>query len=158
MALTSAAGVDVAIEAVGIPATFDICQSIIAPGGRIANVGVHGKSVEFHIERLCSGPKANYRRTEEMVRQIIRHRFLDPEASAEIIAQKLRQADHLISIRSVERVISDFGLQKKLYAWGAGTFCSLGRSLAGKRSGRGWACTWCTRRRCVSTVCGMSAP
>jgi alcohol dehydrogenase len=53
MALTNAAGVHVAIEAVGIPATFDICQSIISPGGRIASVGVHGKPVEFHIERLC---------------------------------------------------------------------------------------------------------
>jgi alcohol dehydrogenase len=54
MALTNEAGVDVAIEAVGIPTTFDICQSILAPGGRIANVGVHGKPVEFHIERLWS--------------------------------------------------------------------------------------------------------
>jgi len=52
MALTHGAGVDVAIEAVGLPATFDICQAIIAPGGRIANVGVHGTSVEFHLERL----------------------------------------------------------------------------------------------------------
>ena len=39
LALTKNAGVDVAIEAVGIPATFDICQTIIGPGGRIANVG-----------------------------------------------------------------------------------------------------------------------
>jgi alcohol dehydrogenase len=54
MALTHAAGVDVAIEAVGLPATFDICQAIIAPGGRIANVGVHGKSVELHLEKLWS--------------------------------------------------------------------------------------------------------
>lgn len=54
MALTQANGVDVAIEAVGLSATFDICQAIIAPGGRIANVGVHGKPVEFHIERLWS--------------------------------------------------------------------------------------------------------
>jgi len=52
MALTQGAGVDVAIEAVGLSATFDICQAIIAPGGRIANVGVHGKSVELHLERL----------------------------------------------------------------------------------------------------------
>jgi len=52
MALTQAAGVDVAIEAVGLAATFDICQAIIAPGGRIANVGVHGKPVEFHLEKL----------------------------------------------------------------------------------------------------------
>ncbi len=54
MALTNEVGVDVAIEAVGIPTTFDICQSILAPGGRIANVGVHGKPVEFHIEKLWS--------------------------------------------------------------------------------------------------------
>ena len=52
MELTEGAGVDVAIEAVGIPATFDICQAMVAPGGRIANVGVHGKPVELHLERL----------------------------------------------------------------------------------------------------------
>jgi alcohol dehydrogenase len=52
MSVTGGAGVDVAIEAVGIPATFDICQSIVAPGGRVANVGVHGKPVELHLERL----------------------------------------------------------------------------------------------------------
>ncbi len=45
-------GVDVAIEAAGIPQTFDICQQIVRPGGHIANVGVHGKSVDFQIQRL----------------------------------------------------------------------------------------------------------
>lgn len=59
------------------------------------------------------GPKRNYRRTDEVVRQIIRHRFLDPEASPEVIAQKLRQSGLPISTRSVERVIEQFGLQKK---------------------------------------------
>jgi len=52
MALTGGAGVDVAIEAVGIPVTFDICQSILAAGGRLANIGVHGKPVELHLEKL----------------------------------------------------------------------------------------------------------
>lgn len=52
MALTGGAGVDVAIEAVGIPATFDICQSILAPGGRLANIGVHGTPVALHLEKL----------------------------------------------------------------------------------------------------------
>ncbi len=52
MELTDGAGVDVVIEAVGIPATFGICQAIVAAGGRIANVGVHGKPVEMHLERL----------------------------------------------------------------------------------------------------------
>ena len=59
------------------------------------------------------GPKTNYKRTEEVVRQVIRHRFLDPDASAEVIAQKLRQCGWEISTRSVERVIGQFGLQKK---------------------------------------------
>ncbi len=59
------------------------------------------------------GPKHNYRRTDEVIRQVIRHRFLDPEASAEVIAQKLRQCGLNISTRSVERVIEQFGLQKK---------------------------------------------
>ena len=58
------------------------------------------------------GPKSNYRRTAEVVRQVIRHRFLDPKASAEVIAQKLCQSGWTIGIRSVERVIEDFGLQK----------------------------------------------
>jgi alcohol dehydrogenase len=52
MKLTAGAGVDVAIEAVGIPDTFAICQAIVAAGGRIANVGVHGKPVELHLEKL----------------------------------------------------------------------------------------------------------
>jgi transposase len=59
------------------------------------------------------GPKTLYRRTAETVRQVIRHRFLDPEATAEVIAQKLTQSGRKISIRSVERVIEEFGLQKK---------------------------------------------
>lgn len=45
-------GVDVAIEAVGIPQTFDICQHIVRPGGHVANIGVHGKSVDFQIQKL----------------------------------------------------------------------------------------------------------
>lgn len=53
-ALTGGRGVDVAIEAVGIPATFMLCQDIIAPGGTIANVGVHGQKVDLHLERLWS--------------------------------------------------------------------------------------------------------
>jgi transposase len=65
---------------------------------------------------LCSqkrGPKRNYRRTAEVIRQVIRHRFLDPDASAEVIAQKLVQSGWAISIRSVQRVLTDYGLQKK---------------------------------------------
>lgn len=59
------------------------------------------------------GPKTNYVRTENMVSQVIRHRFLDPDASAAVITQKMKQAGNNISQRSVERVISEYGLQKK---------------------------------------------
>ncbi len=54
MALTGGRGVDTAIEAVGIPATFELCQDIVAAGGTIANVGVHGVKVDLHLERLWS--------------------------------------------------------------------------------------------------------
>ena len=53
-AQTNGRGVDAAIEAVGIPATFLLCQDIVAPGGVIANVGVHGHKVDLHLERLWS--------------------------------------------------------------------------------------------------------
>ncbi len=54
MALTDGRGVDTAIEAVGIPATFELCQEIVAAGGTIANVGVHGVKADLHLERLWS--------------------------------------------------------------------------------------------------------
>jgi alcohol dehydrogenase len=54
MAMTSGKGVDVAIEAVGVAATFGICQEIIGAGGHIANIGVHGASVTLHLEKLWS--------------------------------------------------------------------------------------------------------
>ena len=45
-------GVDTAIEAVGIPATFELREDIVAPGGIIANIGVHGNKVDLHLEKL----------------------------------------------------------------------------------------------------------
>ena len=52
MKITGGLGVDTAIEAVGIPATFELCEQIVAVGGTIANIGVHGKKVDLHLERL----------------------------------------------------------------------------------------------------------
>jgi alcohol dehydrogenase len=52
MKMTDGRGVDTAIEAVGIPATFEMCEGMIAAGGVIANVGVHGVPVPLHLERL----------------------------------------------------------------------------------------------------------
>ncbi|HYW35202.1 MAG TPA: zinc-dependent alcohol dehydrogenase family protein [Balneolaceae bacterium] len=54
MDVTDNRGVDVAIEAVGIPATFKLCQDIVKAGGHIANIGVHGKSAELQLEKLWS--------------------------------------------------------------------------------------------------------
>ncbi|RQP27746.1 zinc-dependent alcohol dehydrogenase family protein [Burkholderia ubonensis] len=50
--LTNGVGVDCAIEAVGIPATFEMCTSIVAPGGVVANIGVHGVKADLHLEKL----------------------------------------------------------------------------------------------------------
>jgi alcohol dehydrogenase len=52
MEITNNKGVDTAIEAVGIPPTFELCEEIVAAGGHIANIGVHGKSVSLHLEKL----------------------------------------------------------------------------------------------------------
>jgi alcohol dehydrogenase len=52
--LTEGLGADVAIEAVGVPATFELAADLVRPLGRIANIGVHGKPVSLHLERLWS--------------------------------------------------------------------------------------------------------
>ena len=52
LAMTGGRGVDTAIEAVGVPASFITCEDIVAPGGIIANVGVHGVKADLHLEKL----------------------------------------------------------------------------------------------------------
>jgi alcohol dehydrogenase len=52
MQLTEGRGVDTAIEAVGIPETFELCEKLLAPGGVLANIGVHGTKVDLHLESL----------------------------------------------------------------------------------------------------------
>jgi alcohol dehydrogenase len=52
MKITGNRGVDTAIEAVGIPVTFELCAQIVAAGGTIANIGVHGAKVDLHLENL----------------------------------------------------------------------------------------------------------
>lgn len=59
------------------------------------------------------GPLKNYVRTDTIVNQIIRLRFLDPDSSVEVITQKIKQMGYNISQRSVERTITEYGLQKK---------------------------------------------
>ncbi len=50
--LTGGLGADVAIEAVGVPASFELCTQLVRPGGHVANIGVHGKPASLHLESL----------------------------------------------------------------------------------------------------------
>src|ERR1700681_2113468 len=52
--LTGGLGADVAMEAVGVPATFELATDLVRPGGHVANIGVHGKPVTLHLEKLWS--------------------------------------------------------------------------------------------------------
>jgi len=65
------------------------------------------------LRNKLPGPKTNYKRTEVVTKQVLRQRFLDPEANCEVIAQKLKQTGFDVSQRSVERTILEYGLQKK---------------------------------------------
>lgn len=81
--LTAGVGVDTAIEAVGVPATFELCEDIVAPGGVIANVGVHGVKVDLHLERLWSQNVTITTRlvdtvTTGMLLKVVQSRKIDP--------------------------------------------------------------------------------
>jgi alcohol dehydrogenase len=86
MALTAGRGVDVAIEAVGLPATFDICQDTVTAGGHIANVGVHGKPVALQLQKLWPH---NLTLTTQLVDRVTTPRLLDAVIAGRIPAAKL---------------------------------------------------------------------
>ncbi len=73
------------------------------------------KNGAITLKNNKTGPKTKYRGTDEVIRQIIRHKFLDNNASPEVITQKLKQCGFTISKRTVERIIQEYGLQKKTY-------------------------------------------
>jgi alcohol dehydrogenase len=83
MEMTDGLGADVAIEAVGLPATFELCTELVRPGGHVANVGVHGKCVTLHLETLwirdvtITASLVNANTTLKLLRLIERGR-LDP--------------------------------------------------------------------------------
>ena len=96
------------------------------PAGRVKVAGEYGYCRQRYYQLLDAfrrkgtvamasakrGPKTNYRRTPEVTRQVIRYRFLDPDAPAGVMAQKMRQNGLTISTRSVARIIQEYGLQK----------------------------------------------
>jgi len=104
MALTGGAGVDVAIEAVGIPATFDVCQEVLAPGGRLANVGVHGKPVELHLETLWSH---NISLTTRLVDTVTTPMLLKMVQSGRLQPRKL--VTHRFGLADVMQAYDTFG-------------------------------------------------
>ena len=104
MELTEGAGVDVAIEAVGIPATFDICQAIVAAGGRIANVGVHGKPVELHMEKLWD---RNISITTRLVDTTTTPMLLKVVRSGKLQPGKL--VTHRFAMRDIMKAYDTFG-------------------------------------------------
>lgn len=102
--LTEGKGVDVAIEAVGIPATFDICQSIVAPGGHIAVVGVHGKSVDLHLEKLWSH---NITMTTRLVDTVTTPMLLKTVQSGKLEPKQL--ITHHFRLRDILQAYDTFG-------------------------------------------------
>jgi alcohol dehydrogenase len=104
MKLTEGAGVDVAIEAVGIPATFDICQAIVAAGGRIANVGVHGKPVELHMEKLWD---RNISITTRLVDTVTTPMLLKVVRSGKLQPSKL--VTHRFAMSDIMKAYDTFG-------------------------------------------------
>jgi alcohol dehydrogenase len=84
--LTENKGVDVAIEAVGVPASFELCQSIVAPGGHIANIGVYGTSAPLHLETLWS---KNITITTRLVDTVTTPMLMKTVTSKKIDATKL---------------------------------------------------------------------
>ena len=86
MMMTFGKGVDVAIEAVGRPETFGLCQEIVALGGHIANVGVHGESVPLHLEKLWS---RNITITTRLVDAVTAPLLLKTVMSGKLLPQQL---------------------------------------------------------------------
>jgi alcohol dehydrogenase len=104
MALTNQKGVDVAIEAVGVPATFAICQDIVAAGGHLANIGVHGRSVELKMETLWS---RNITLTTRLVDAVTTSMLLRTVLSTKLSPRKL--ITHEFAIGEMMKAYDVFG-------------------------------------------------
>lgn len=104
MAATGKQGVDVAIEAVGVPATFEFCEMIIKPGGHIANVGVHGKSVQLHLEKLWA---SNITITTRLVDTVTTPMLLKMVESGKLKPEKM--ITHTFPLNDIMRAYDTFG-------------------------------------------------
>lgn len=111
MELTGGRGVDTAIEAVGVPDTFLLCQDIVAAGGTIANIGVHGAKVDLHLERLWSH---NVTLTTRLVDTVT-----SPMLLKAILSKKVKPAQlitHHFALDRIDDAYDTFGHAAKTHA------------------------------------------
>jgi alcohol dehydrogenase len=104
MALTEERGVDVAIEAIGIPQSFDVCQGIVTAGGHIANIGVHGKPVQLNLDKLWSH---NVTLTTRLVDTVTIPMLLKTVAGGKIEPKKL--ITHRFTLAEAMKAYDTFG-------------------------------------------------
>lgn len=108
MLRTQQKGVDVAIEAIGIPLSFDICQSIVAAGGHIANIGVHGKPVQLNLDKLWDH---NITLTTRLVDTVTTPMLLKTVTSGKI--QPKRLITHHFKMKELIKAYETFGSAMK---------------------------------------------
>ena len=104
MALTDNRGVDVAMEAIGIAVSFDVCQAIVAAGGHIANIGVHGKPVQLNLDKLWSH---NITLTTRLVDTVTTPMLLKTVASGKVQPKQL--ITHHFTLDDVMKAYDTFG-------------------------------------------------
>lgn len=104
MAMTAGRGVDCAIETVGLQASFVLCEDIVAPGGTIANIGVHGTKADLHLERLWA---QNITITTRLVDTVSTPMLLKTVQSHKIEPKKL--ITHRFTLASILDAYKTFG-------------------------------------------------
>jgi len=113
MALTGGRGVDAAIEAVGIPATFLLCENLVGAGGVIANIGVHGHKVDLHLETLWAQNIAITTRLVDtvstpMLLRTVQAKKLDP---ARLITHRFDFAEMILAYDTFARAAETHALK-----------------------------------------------
>ena len=103
MALTADRGVDVAIDAVGNPASFDICQSVVTAGRHIANIGVHAKPVQLNLDELWAHNITLITRLVDTVTTLM---LLKPVTSGKVQPRQL--ITHHFTLREMLRAYDTF--------------------------------------------------
>lgn len=104
MTLTDGVGADCVIEAVGVPATFELCTALVAPGGVVANVGVHGVKADLHLERLWD---RNIAITTRLVDTVSTPMLLKTVRSGRLDPKQL--ITHHYSLDQIEQAYDTFG-------------------------------------------------